>query len=171
MILLIISRSNCRNSNWCQLKVWIALTMAEANVCYGLLAFVVLCQCAAAQWPQVTLPHGGQLRGITTTSQKTRLDIFLGKWFSVAETCILCLIHILLTMLLPLMAQMPSNSCVICYLGKHFHMLDFSSTMYRNKQAALLWHFYVFAQFLLQLRVFYVANLFRIGVRIDSLCH
>jgi len=43
-----------------------------------MLVGLTLSQYSTAQGPQVTLPHGGKLRGISTVSQKTPLDIFVG---------------------------------------------------------------------------------------------
>ena len=47
------------------------------------IGLIVLCKPCSAQGPLVTLPHGGQLRGISTTSQQTQIDIFLGKFETV----------------------------------------------------------------------------------------
>lgn len=38
---------------------------------------------SSQQGPTVTLPHGGQLKGISTTSQKTPIDVFLGMFATI----------------------------------------------------------------------------------------
>ena len=79
------SRSPCEQIITSELLYLTSYKMFDLVSIHALLVIglIVLCKPCSAQGPLVTLPHGGQLRGISTTSQQTQIDIFLGKFETV----------------------------------------------------------------------------------------
>ena len=79
------SRSPCEQIITSELLNLTSYKMFDLVSIHALLVIglIVLCKPCSAQGPLVTLPNGGQLRGISTTSQQTQIDMFLGKFETV----------------------------------------------------------------------------------------